>query len=609
MYSFSPLTLSRLLRALLTLWLAVLGLAAHAAEVSVRASLSRGTAAIGDPVEYQIRITGASRVGVIPDVMVDGLEIRYTGHSNAMTAQMVGGRMVGERTLTLSYQVVAEKNGTFTIPAATIEADGKRYRTEPVGLTVQPNSASGATNDPQAIGFAEFVISKKSAYLGEAIPVELRLYIDARVQPWEMTMPEVGGEGFTRQPFPEPKRDQVQKNGRDYNVSIFKTVIAPSRAGKIVIGPSEMVFQARVPRARKNAPRSLFDLLDDDVLGSPYFSAVQKVKAKAEEVEIVVKPLPAAGKPAGFSGAVGNFQFAAEGSPKQVKIGDPVTMRLRVSGQGNFDRMSAPVLKDSAGWRTYPPSGAFKADDEIGYSGTKTFEMAVVPETRKTQMPVFQFSYFDPTKEKYVVLNSEASPLTVEAGSAPAPAVSPVPPVTTPDSPAAPAAVAARANDIVGLRYDRDAVRSFKPIHARPEFWWVQGGMAVVFLSFMALKLHRRPDAAVRAATELRREKAGAWARLRNAEMGHVEFLEAAAHVAQLETALAMGRSPASIDAVAVRTSARLSADAKAVIDEIFEARAELLYAGGGSAESAVSAGEKQRVLAALDELRRGNES
>ncbi len=589
----------------IALLIGALGAIGHAADSSVRASLSRGITVIGDPVQYQIKISGARRIVPPQDPLVDGLVIRYAGPSESAITRFQNGSFFSERTTTLVYEVVPEKNGSFTIPAVALEVDGKTMRTEPVALTVQPSSTPG-NNDPDTIGFAELVMPKKTAYLGEAIPLELRLYVDARVRWQPIAMPEITGEGFTKQKIPEPQRSQAQKNGKEYDVLTFKTAISPGKAGKITIGPTEIPFTARVPRARRGGQRSLLDMFDDDVFGDPFFSVSQQIKAKAAAVELTVKPLPAEGKPHDFSGAVGSFQLAADGNPKHVRVGDPVTMKLRVSGRGNFDRMTAPVIKDPTGWRTYPPSNAFKADDDVGISGTKTFEMAVVPEVKKTEMPAFQFAYFDPTAGKYVTLTTEPAALSVEGGVAPAPATVSIPGGETKLSPP-PLPAPPKPDDIVGLRYDSDAPKSFVPPYQRREFWLAQGVVGLVLIGFLGFKLRRRPDSAALHMATLRRQKTEALDRLRNGELPHVEFFDAAARVAQIETALATGRSISEIDASVVHASARLDETTAGVIDEIFNARAELLFAGGSRGDDRVSAAERERVLAALKQLERSH--
>jgi hypothetical protein len=298
--------------------------------------------------------------------------------------------------------------------------------------------------------------------------------------------------------------------------------------------------------------------------------------------------------------------MSVEGSPKQVKIGDPVTMKLKISGRGNFDRVTAPVLNDSIGWRSYPPSSTFQADDPVNFTGIKTFEMAVIPEAQKTAMPEFHFSYFDAIAEKYVTLKSEPGPLVVEGDALPVPK-----PVSTDADSAAPEpkkpVAAPRPDDILGPRYDRDTPQSFVPLYERPEFWFVQGGIGVVLLGLVGLKLRRKPNAAIRQRAALRQEKEAVWRRLRTGDLGHVDFFDAAARLAQIQTALVTGRPVAGIDVSAVRAAASLDESAAAVIEDIFSARAELHYAGGGSGDGQVSAAERERVLGVLKQLEKGH--
>jgi len=585
------------------LFLVVVMAVAHAADVSVRARLTRTISVVGDPVELQVRVTGARRISNPPDVSVDGLEIQYAGSGVEASVKMDNGSFISERTTTYSYQVVPQRNGTFNIPALTIEADGKSYTTQPIGLTVQPSSATDGSQDAEKTGFAELVVPKKTIYLGEAIVLEFRLYVDSRVRWQPLAMPEIAGEGFTKQKMPEPRSEQVERNGRDYDMMTFKTTLAPIRAGKLTIGPGSIDYIARVPRAQRSGSRNPFG----DIFSDPFFSAQQQMKAKAPAVEITVKPLPQEGKPADFSGAVGNFQLSAEGSPKKVKIGDPLSMKLRVSGRGNFDRVTAPVLADADGWRTYPPSSTFQADDPQNYSGAKTFEMAVIPETKKTAMPEYHFSYFDPIAEKYVTLKSEPAALTVEGDKLPE-----LKPVVTASDNAAPEpkkpAAEPRPGDILGLRYEQDEAQSFVPLYERREFWFVQGGIAVILLGLVAFKIRRAPDDTVRQRAALRAEKEVVWRRLRSADLEHVDFFDSAARLAQIQTALVTGRAVASIDAAAVREAASLGGSAADTIDEVFNARAELHYAGGGaSADGRVSAAERERVIDALKQLEKSH--
>src|SRR5258708_38734548 len=120
--------------------------------------------------------------------------------------------------------------------------------------------------------------------------------------------------------------------------------------------------------------------------------------------------------------------MAVDAKPKNVQVGDPITVTSTITGRGNFDRMNAPALDDEHGWHKYPASSKFKQDDDVGISGEKTFEMVLAPNEKKSAVPPLVFAYFDPAKENYVALRSDAVPITVEAGGAPGPSVAAAPP-------------------------------------------------------------------------------------------------------------------------------------------------------------------------------------
>src|SRR5262249_14541649 len=176
------------------------------------------------------------------------------------------------------------------------------------------------------------------------------------------------------------------------------------------------------PRARTRSPFDLFDL--DDPFSDPFFSNPfaqigerREVEIRSEPVQLDVKPLPP-NAPSSFSGAIGNFTMATDANPKAVQVGDPITVTTTISGRGNFDRVNAPVVEDERGWHKYPPSSKFKQDDEVGISGTKSFETVLSPNEKKQTLPLLAFSYFDPVKEQYVTLHSEAIPISVQGGAA-----------------------------------------------------------------------------------------------------------------------------------------------------------------------------------------------
>jgi hypothetical protein len=243
--------------------------------------------------------------------------------------------------------------------------------------------------------------------------------------------------------------------------------------------------------------------------------------------------------------------------------------------------------------------------DAADTTGTKTYEMAVVPETKQTHLPIFELAYFDPAAEKYVTLKSPASALKVEGEPAPLPPpqaqlqLSRTPPSAAPaPRPAATPAPAAAPNDILSIRYDAERPHSVRPLYEMPAFWAAQLVPAAVLGGLLARRF-RRPGAkdGRRQAAAWRRERAELLSRLRR-EKDRQAFYDTAARILQLEAALRTGREPDTIDAALVRRMA--PGESSSVLTEIFETRAEALYAGGRGDGGQVSTPERERILDAV---------
>src|SRR6266481_4731473 len=425
---------------------------AFADSPSVTAVLSNSETVVGETVELQIKVTGPGDAQAPEQIPAEGLEIYRTGEDASSEIKFGAGGMQVTRSVTYTYTVLPKSAGRFTIPPQTIPVGGSLLRTPELTLNVAdaPGRSSGARpsrgTQSQSVRasdlvFAELIVPKKTAYVGEIVPVQIRMGFDPRVRPRLIEPPEINGQGFTAQKLQQSGQTSETINGRPYDVVTYKTAIAAARAGKFEVGPVKAKAQVIVPRARsapRSRTRSPFDLFDlDDPFSDPFFSNPfaqigerREVEIKSDPVALEVKPLPP-NAPASFSGAIGNFAMTTDAKPKSVQVGDPVTVTSEISGRGNFDRVNAPVVEDERGWHKYPPSAKFKQDDEVGISGTKTFETVLSPNEKKQALPVLAFSYFDPAKEQYVTLHSEPMAIAVQGGAA-APAVAVQPPSSSP---------------------------------------------------------------------------------------------------------------------------------------------------------------------------------
>src|ERR1051325_5254453 len=393
---------------------------AFADSPSVTAVLSNSETVVGETVELQIKVTGPGDATPPEEISIDGLEIHSTGQSRQFEIH----NFSTSSSVTYNYTILPLRAGRFTIPPQTVLAGGKVLRTPELALNVADSAAQQTTTTPRPgrsaqrnqsqptsandLVFAELIVPKKSAYGGEIVPVQIRMGFDARVHPRLTDPPEITGQGFTAQKLQQGSQNLETINGRPYEVVTFKTAIAAARAGKFEIGPVKATAQVVVPR-RRNAPRSRspFDLFDlDDPFSDPFFSNPfagfgerRDIQITSDPVSLEVKPLPPNAPPS-FSGAIGSFTMTTDAKPKSVQVGDPITVTTTISGRGNFDRVNAPLLEDDRGWHKYPPSSKFKQDDEVGISGTKTFEMVVSPNENKQNLPLLAFTYFDPAKEQ-----------------------------------------------------------------------------------------------------------------------------------------------------------------------------------------------------------------
>ena len=581
---------------------------ARAGDVSASATLSSATTTLGEPVELYITILGTQKASA-PQVRVEGVSVQYNGAST----QIQMNNFDVTRSIKHTYTVLPQKEGTFTIPSLAIDADGKKLATQPLTLTV--SNASGAGNaggQENKFAFSEWVLPKATAYVGEAIPVELRVYVASQIR-WDIhQMPSLSGEGFTVATLPKPAIQKITKDGREYDLVVFKTAITPVKAGKLTLPAMDvntvMVLpQKRGQRAR--LPDGLPDVFNDPFFSSAFGQQQQQVTIRPDAVELEIKPLPLEGKPKDFSGAVGQFTLETKAAPLRVRAGDPVTITAVVKGIGSFDRMNAPAVAEEPGWRIYPPSGKFQAEDAVGISGAKTFEIAAIPETEKTELPTMAFSFFNPSTEKYETLTADRAALAVENApvSTPAPVVAAATPAGTPAATPAP-----KLNDIQYIRVDAGSWGgSFAPVWRTRDFWLAQllPLSALLALSGWKWRRVRQSDGAARRAASLRQSKAAAFRVLREDKTQTEAFYSAAIRVIQLETALGNAHcDPATVDAEAACASRSLDCETAEGIRRLFAAHDELRYAGvGGSFGASTHPDQRARVLQILAQFEKSH--
>lgn len=324
----------------------------------------------------------------------------------------------GQSSMTKSYTYVLKpsKTGKLTIQQAVMTYDGNEYKTIPQVINVTGAVAQPKGPDDQSISVDDSIhlvaeVSDANPYLNEAIKVVYKLYVsnETGVTGWnELDSPKY--RDFWSQNI--DNRNRQVKNGtyqgQPYRYLVLReAVLYPQKTGKLEIEPLTLDVQVQIPTSRK------------DFFGRPYTTTVSRT-VSAGKRDITVKNLPAIGRPASFTGAVGEFDFKVETDRAQLDAGESLTATVSVSGSGNLKLMELPKLKAPQSLEVYDPERINNVSTNIyGMRGSIKDSYTVVPQYGgKYIIPPVEFSYFDPKKEKYFTKSSSEMLLMVE-GDAP----------------------------------------------------------------------------------------------------------------------------------------------------------------------------------------------
>ena len=585
-----------------------------AGDATVSAAVADPAVDVGETTQYQITVLGASEEKAPAVPVVDGLTFSYLGPSQQRSFGFDSrGQMINSVRLIYVYSVRGSRPGTFTIPGQDVDVRGSTLRTLPVTLTVQDPGAPAPTPPGQKV-FSELIVPKKTAYVGESFLAELRAYFGGNVNVIQPAPePTLSGGGFSVGKFTRPHAGPVTVDGTPYLAVTYRTAITGVKTGTVSIGPVDTMPVVQIPRSptrRRRSRGGLFGDEDDDPFNmfggmGMRLEPPQQIKVTAPAVSVEVLPLPP-GKPDDFSGGIGDFHLEAEATPRRAQVGDPVTVRLVLTGKGNFPRVNAPTLTDDHGLRTYPATAQFKADDDVGLSGTKTFEQVVVSDGPRDALPAYHFNYLDPATGKYVSLDTTPVAVKIEGNAVAAPTVSTAPSAVSSSPEPTPTPTPRPAQDILYIRSDPGPMHSrtyFLPVYRRPIFWWAQLLPCAALLGAavgLGVRVRGRNEGARRQAALLR-QRGQLQRALRQETTSRRDFYTAATRLAQIQAADPRGNDrPSAAEIVQARDLDPRTADS---VREIFHRHDELAYSGGQVAQETVPSAERQTVLATLETL------
>ena len=245
---------------------------------------------------------------------------------------------------------------------------------------------------------------KVQAYIHEIVPLTIQLFSHG-VTLKDIQYPQLSHEDFSIQEFENPVQGTETINGILFEILEFKTNIFGEKTGDFRLGPAQLQCTLLIGKEGGISPPSGGRTAVDTYFGS---SENYLLNLESEKIPLEVIPLPGKGKPVDFRGAVGLFNFSMEVHPREVKVGDPITLKMKIEGNGNFNTVTPPVIEKGTVFKTYEPQ--VKQQE-----GLKIYEQILIPQSETVkEIPRIRFSFFDPEKERYRTLHKGPLPIIVK---------------------------------------------------------------------------------------------------------------------------------------------------------------------------------------------------
>ena len=404
----------------------------NAQEVSTQ--ISSREAWVGSPIVLQVQVRNAKKYSLPSEFEIDGCDVRSAGNpSQSSQIMIVNGRRSENRSVTQQYLIIPRREGKFQIPALEIKVDGETKRTRSISFV----ATQSETGD---LLFVEVEGKKEAVFVGEPLDLTLKIWIkpfadrDNKIKlteshMWQMLSEETSWGTFgdrlqelaDNRQRPSGKsvlRENDDGQSREYYLYEIEGTVYPTKPGKIDASDLQIIVNYPISLGVRNSPfGSMFG--GSAFGGSPFGQRLaitdsRPVSAVAKVNSTKVLAVPTSGQTAHYRGAVGRYQMVAEAEPKSVAAGDPITLRLGITGDGPMELVQAPPLH-----KIESLANDFQVSDQslAGFvqDETKFFVTTIRPRSEGvTQIPAIPFSFFDPDKKAYATVYSQPISINVE---------------------------------------------------------------------------------------------------------------------------------------------------------------------------------------------------
>ncbi len=411
------------------------------AQVAIHASVDKTIVSLNEQITLTVSVTGSG--ASIPDPQIpllSNFSVYSSGKSQSIS--IINGQM--ETDTEYTYVLVPRFFGKGTIPPIAINYGGREYQTRPIVIKVSQNGPPANQGAPQSgagvsvqappgvsvqsgsgynyarnrapespDAFVKASVDRKKVYVNEQTTLSVKFFtaVSLAGSP-QYTPPKLSG--FISEDLPPQRNGRAVVNGKTYYYSEIKLALFPVEAGRLGIGPATV--NCRIQKSLSVDPFSQSFLNN---IFSGQLGMTEPETLHSEPLILTALPLPEAGKPADFSGAVGNFSISASVDRTRVNVGDAVNMTMVISGQGNLKSLEAPSIPALPDFHIYDTVNSMKLNKKNDIvQGSKFFKTVLVPRISGTlTIPKIAFSYFNPKTRSYQTLYSPLLTLHVDKGA------------------------------------------------------------------------------------------------------------------------------------------------------------------------------------------------
>src|SRR3989338_8144130 len=399
-----------------------------AEDISISSDVDRQELSIDEQLTLTIIVSG--NVSDIPQPQITGLT-GFTAYSagRSQNISIINGKV--SSSVSFTYILIPNDAGEYTLGPFSINYQGKAYSTSPINIKVTPRAKPGPGGRPYSYHqvpagpsdkdsrregkelFIEAYVDKLTSYVNEQITLTFAFYQSVNLFENPVYNPP-STTGFWTEDMPPQKKYYKTIDGREYLVTEIKTALFATAPGEFTIGPARL--EASIEDLERFFSRSPFDVFDKDPFSM--FRRGKPIVLTTDPITIEILPLPEEGRPLNFKGDVGRFDITAEADKNSVEENQPITLKIRIKGEGNIKTVSSPDTGELDNVKVYD-SASSENISKSGYivQGEKIFEKVFVPKNPASlTIGPIRYSYFDPLSRRYI--EKATSPISINVTKA-----------------------------------------------------------------------------------------------------------------------------------------------------------------------------------------------